>query len=206
MVEKTNLETKHRVALIGASGAIGREVVDCLMKDNRFEEIILVCRRTLPEWIQVNSLPKLTIVSIDDFDSLNLNKDKFIGVDAFLCCLGARTKVGEANFIKVDYTYPLEFAKMAAELQVKHYGLLSGGLASPNSPFLLFKTKGRVEAAITEVFQNGLTIYRPALLTNRRNDERFVEKMCSYIPFIPKIESRDMGAAMVERAVQQLKN
>ena len=89
---------------------------------------------------------------MDDFDALSLHKDTFIGVDAFLCCLGARTKVGEADFIKVDYTYPLEFAKIAAELQAKHYGLLSGGLASPNSPFLLFKTKGRVEAAIAGVF------------------------------------------------------
>ncbi len=71
--------------------------------------------------------------------------------------------------------------------------------------FLIFRTKGRAEQAITTVFLNALTIYRPGLLDNRRNDERLGEKILSYIPFITKIESRDMGATMVERAVQQIK-
>ena len=87
------------------------------------------------------------------------------------------------------------------EVQAKHFGLLTGGLSDPKSSFLLFKTKGRVEAAISDIIKDGLTIYRPGLLTNRRNDERLGEKILSYIPFITKIESRDLGAAMVERAV-----
>lgn len=68
------------------------------------------------------------------------------------------------------------------------------------------KTKGRVERDITAFNQKGLTIYRPGFLANRRNDERLGEKIADCIPFITKIESRDMGAAMIEGAVNQINN
>jgi hypothetical protein len=35
------------------------------------------------------------------------------GVDAFLCCLGSRVGTGEANFRKIDYQYPLDFARLS---------------------------------------------------------------------------------------------
>ncbi len=128
------------------------------------------------------------------------------GVDAFLCCLGTRVKVGEEMFVKVDYTYPLEFAKLSTQLGAKHYGLLSSTGSDPNSWFLYMKTKGRAERDIIAANQKGLTIYRPGLLSNRRNDERIGEKIADCIPFITKIEARDMGAAMIEGAVNQIKN
>ncbi len=68
------------------------------------------------------------------------------------------------------------------------------------------KTKGRAERDIIAANQKGLTIYRPGLLSNRRNDERIGEKIADCIPFITKIEARDMGAAMIEGAVNQIKN
>ena len=70
MVELSDTVPKLRIALIGASGAIGREVAECVMQDNRVSEVILLCRRVLPEWQQQNFLPKLTILLMADFDSL----------------------------------------------------------------------------------------------------------------------------------------
>jgi hypothetical protein len=46
-----------------------------------------------------------------------------------------------------------------------------------------------------------LTIYRPGLLLNRRGEYRFGEKCASWVPGISKIESADMGKAMIEKAV-----
>lgn len=43
-------------------------------------------------------------------------------------------------------------------------------------------------------------------MLNRRNDERIGEKIGAWVPFLAKIESRDLGAAMIEGAVQQIKN
>ena len=60
-------------------------------------------------------------------------------------------KVGEELFTKVDHIYPLEFAKLALELGVKHYGLLSSTGADANGFLLYTKTKGRAERDITAV-------------------------------------------------------
>ena len=68
------------------------------------------------------------------------------------------------------------------------------------------KTKGRVERDVAAFNPRGLTIYKPGLLSNRRNDERLGEKIADCLPFITKIEARDMGAAMIEGAVNQIKN
>ena len=110
-------------------------------------------------------------------------------------------KVGEALFIKVDYEYPLNFANLAKSLDVKHYGLLSSTGSDQRSMFLYMRTKGRVEAACKEVGLQQLTIYRPGLLMHRRNDKRIGETILSCVPGVTKIESADMGKAMIEHAV-----
>ena len=95
----------------------------------------------------------------------------------------------------------MNFANLAKELGVKHYGLLTSTGGNVNSMFLYMRTKGRVEVACKEIGLRQLTIYRPGLLLNRRNDNRIGEKIGSWVPFITKIESADMGKAMVEHAV-----
>ena len=78
------------------------------------------------------------------------NFDTFTGVvkilegsNAFLCCLGTRVKVGEELFTKVDLTYPTNFAKLAKELNVPYYGLMSSMGANLDSMLLYMRTKGR---------------------------------------------------------------
>ncbi len=84
----------------------------------------------------------------------------------------------------------------------KHFGFLSGGLSSPTSWFLLFRTKGQAEQTISEIFTRGLTIYRPGLITERRNDERTLEKVLSKIPLMVKITASDLALAMVNNSVK----
>lgn len=142
---------------------------------------------------------------MENFDSFEGIVEQLKGVDAFLCCLGTRVKVGDALFTKIDHTYPHEFAKLATQLNVKHYGLLSSTGADANSILLYTRTKGAAERDITQArADRGLIIYRPGLLLNRRNDERLGEKIGAYIPFLAKIEAKDMGQAMIEGAVRQI--
>ena len=68
MVE-SNSEQKYRLALIGSTGAIGREICDNIKKDTRFNEVILLCRKPLEEWKAEEFTPKLTILCMENFDS-----------------------------------------------------------------------------------------------------------------------------------------
>jgi len=138
----------------------------------------------------------------ENFDSFEDTKEVLKGVDAFLCCLGSRVGTGEANFRKVDFEYPLAFARLAKELGIRHYGLLTSTGADSSSMLLYMRTKGQVEEAVVAVALPSLIVYRPGFLKNRRNDERFGEKVLGWISFmITGIESRDMGAAMIEHTI-----
>ena len=128
-------------------------------------------------------------------------RTKLQGYHGFLCTLGSRTKYGKQEFVKVDYTYPLEFAKVAVDLQIPYFGLLSSVGASASSWFLYMKTKGEIENAITALKLPYLCIFRPGLLRNRDNDARFGEKIAHYIPFLGGIESVMMGAAMLKHVI-----
>jgi hypothetical protein len=67
-------------------------------------------RKRLEEWKEEEFKCKLVVIERENFDNLEELKDHFSGYDALLCTLGTRVKTGEANFIKVDYQYPLNFA------------------------------------------------------------------------------------------------
>ena len=62
---------KLRIAVIGASGAIGREIADYARQSQDIGELILVVRRTLEEWKQEDFVPKLTFVIKDSFDTFD---------------------------------------------------------------------------------------------------------------------------------------
>lgn len=63
------------------------------------------------------------------------------------------------------------------------------------------RTKGEVERDIKKLGYNHLSISKPGLLLNRDNDSRIGEKIGSVIPFITKIESSDVGLAMLDHAI-----
>ena len=60
------------------------------------------------------------------------------------------------------------------------------------------KTKGRVEEAIAKLNYPIFAIHRPGLLLNRDNDKRIMEKIFSYVPGAPKIESSQLGKCIIE--------
>ena len=111
MVESTTVK-QVKIALIGATGAIGKEIVRHAQKDPRISELCLFVRHRLDEWKDEDFKCKLKVVQMDTFDDMSNIKDSIQGYDAMLCTLGTRVKVGKELFKKVDYEYPIEFAKV----------------------------------------------------------------------------------------------
>ena len=62
---------KLRIAVIGASGAIGREIAHFAKTNPQIGELVLVVRRTLEEWNQDDFQCKLTFLIKPDFDSFD---------------------------------------------------------------------------------------------------------------------------------------
>ena len=124
---------------------------------------------------------------MDSFDSLESVRDALMGVNAFVCTLGSRVKYGETLFRQVDFQCPLNFAMLAKEIGVPHYGLLISQGSKASSWFLYMRVKGEVENVIKALDLPSLSIYQPGMIANRDGDSRCAEKIAGWIPFLSKI-------------------
>ena len=83
-------DKKLRIAIIGASGAVGREIINRAKQEEKIGELILIVRRTLDEWQQAEFTPKLTFIMKESFETFDDIAEQLQGVDAFICTLGTR--------------------------------------------------------------------------------------------------------------------
>eukprot|EP00826_Nyctotherus_ovalis_P032095 TRINITY_DN2591_c0_g1_i1.p1 TRINITY_DN2591_c0_g1~~TRINITY_DN2591_c0_g1_i1.p1 ORF type:complete len:226 (+),score=67.69 TRINITY_DN2591_c0_g1_i1:54-731(+) len=198
------MEKKLAGAIVGASGACGRELVLELNKSPYYNKIIVFTRRILPEWepLLKESPSKLVVHKVDTFDNLKTwDKELIKGVDTCFCCLGGRTKNGAAEFYKTDYTYYVDFGEYANAATVPHYSFISSKGASSKSWFSYMKVKGQAEEAIQKIGFPLVSVFRPGLLRNRRNDSRWGEAVAGIIPFIDKIDVKTLAEKMVMESV-----
>lgn len=156
-----------KAIVLGATGATGRELLDNLLKDNRFSQVTIFVRRDLG----INN-PKLTQYIID-FDNENEWKHLVQG-DVLFSCLGTTLKAAgskEAQW-KIDYDYQFSFAKIAKENGVEQYILISSMGADAKSSIFYYKMKGELEEAAKVLSFKRLVIVRPPILERKNSDRK----------------------------------
>ena len=117
---------------------------------------------------------------IVDFDNLEASKEAFQGADLAFSCLGTtRAKAGKDGFIKVDYDYVVNSAKLIKEGGCEDFHLLTSKGSDPNAFFLYPQIKGKAEEAVKEIGFARTAIYRPGLLMCDRQESRTSEKRSS---------------------------
>lgn len=94
--------------LVGASGLVGGELLNYLLKASEYTKIISLVRK--PQGIKHPKLEE----NVVDFEHLDRYKDCF-NVDDVFCCLGTTIKTAKSKeaFKKVDVDYPLKIAELA---------------------------------------------------------------------------------------------
>ena len=160
-----------RAVLAGASGLIGSALLDILLQQPEYNEVILLVRTELPV-----ANKKLTQLKID-FDQLN-NYASFITGHTIFSCLGSTRKKTPnlTDYRKIDHDYPLKLAELAKKNGVTQFHLVSSMGANKKSANFYTKMKGETEEDIKKTGLPCLHIYRPALLTGDRKEKRFGEK------------------------------
>ncbi|MBA3849493.1 MAG: hypothetical protein C0502_05785 [Opitutus sp.] len=162
-----------RTALIaGASGLVGRYLLDLLTGAPEYERVVAVARRPL----EVEH-PKLVEV-VTAFDALDKLPRPLHGDDAF-CCLGTTIrKAGSREaFRAVDQGAVLAFAWAAQRGGAKRFFLVSSLGADPESRFFYTRLKGETEQALQVMGFETLAIFRPSLLLGPRAEYRFGERL-----------------------------
>ena len=160
-----------KAIVLGATGAVGLDLVEMLLKDNAFSGVEVFVRRAMP---MENG--KLT-THIVDFKQLKDWQDMIKG-DVVFSCMGTTLKAAGSRErqYEIDYTYQLEFAQAAHSNGVPIYILVSSAMANANSKLFYTRMKGELEEAIQQLHFQKEVIMRPPLLI-RKNTTKTDEKV-----------------------------
>jgi len=161
----------NKAVVAGASGLIGSYLLDILLAEPQYDEVLALVRKELP--IQHKKLVQLVI----DFDKLDDHAAAVTG-HAVFCCLGStRKKTPDlAEYRKIDHDYPLILARLAKQNSMKHYHLVSAIGANAMSSNFYTKIKGEIEEAIKHTGIECIHIYEPSVLTGDRKESRPMER------------------------------
>lgn len=160
-----------KALIIGATGATGKDLVQVLLQDPFYSEVVLFVRRSSG----VTHLKLKEIIT--DFDKLEGVAEFIIG-DVLFSCLGTTLKSAGSKQRQwhIDYEIPLQFAEISRRNGVSQMVLLSAYGASAASSVFYSQLKGKLEEAIARLGFTNYIIFRPGLL-ERKDTDRAGEKI-----------------------------
>jgi uncharacterized protein YbjT (DUF2867 family) len=150
------------IALVaGASGLVGRQLLEQLLADPQTAQVHAVLRRAL-----ASQPPRLRQVLVAGFDKL----PALPPADEAYCALGTTIKQAgsQAAFRAVDHNAVLAFARAAQAAGVRRLGVVSALGADARSSVFYNRVKGETEAALAALGFERLVIARPSLLMGDR--------------------------------------
>jgi uncharacterized protein YbjT (DUF2867 family) len=171
-----------KALIIGATGATGKDLINTLLQDTNYTEVVIFVRRPVGV-----ADPKLSEV-LTDFDQLD-NVSEQINGDVLFSCLGTTLKAAGSKDKQrhIDYEIPLKFAEIARRYGVSKMVLLSAYGASATSNVFYSKLKGELEEGISRLAFSQYIIFRPGLLL-RKDSDRWVERiMAGLLKFLNRL-------------------
>lgn len=163
---------KRSALVAGATGLVGRCLLERLLNDPAYTEVRVVARRE-PDLRH----PQLRLLS-SDFSDLAALGEALSAQDVF-CCLGTTLKTAgsRAAFEDVDYRMVVDLARASLAAGAQQFLVISAVGASTLSPSFYSRVKGRMEAAVSALSFDAVHILRPSLLLGTRHEKRRGEEL-----------------------------
>lgn len=193
-----------RTALLaGATGLVGRELLQGLLADARVASVHVLVRRPLEL-----RHPKLTthVVDFAALPALPLIDEAYLALGTTIAVAGS-----QPAFRAVDFDANLAVACAAQVAGARRLGLVSAMGANARSKIFYNRVKGELEEALAGLGYEGLVIARPSLLAGDREalgqpvrrGERIGTRVSKWLkPLIPA-NYRAIRAADVAQALLQ---
>ncbi len=166
-------QTMSKSAIIlGATGLTGGLLLKALIKDDRYEQIILFSRNSCG--VKHSKI----IEHIIDLFQLELYKDQFKS-DVVFCCVGTtKSKTSDKEiYINIDYGIPVAAAKLCKDNGIENFVVISAMGAKKKSKIFYNRVKGKMEAAVLELRIKNTYILQPALISGEREERRIGEQL-----------------------------
>lgn len=166
VVTSQNKDNKDRSALlVGATGLVGGELLKLLLADSRYTRVHTVGRRS-----PTVTHAKLTALVVDMANPLQLSALPIM--DDVYCALGTTIKVAgsQAAFKAIDLDAVVAVAKAARQMNnAARLGVVSAMGADTKSSVFYNRIKGEMEAAVSLLGFDSVSIARPSILAGDRD-------------------------------------
>lgn len=186
-----------KVLLLGSTGLIGSHMLDLMLHDLRFSQIIC----------PVRNQPHSTTNKIKycSFQDVPLHEN----INAMLCALGTtKRKAGSIQSQEsIDRDLVIHWAKESRKNGIQRVGIVSSIGANDRSNIPYLRMKGEMERGVASLGFPYITFAQPSLLLGRRKEHRpledFSQKMTHpFLRFLPKtirpIEAQKVAQALVD--------
>lgn len=159
-----------RAIIIGATGAVGRDLLEQLLADKQYERVDAFVRSA--KGLVQSAKLRMHVI---DFEKPETWRQDVQG-DVLFSCLGTTLKQagGKKPQWRVDHDYQLEFARIAVENGVGEYALVSSVGANARSMNFYMRMKGTLEDEVKALPFRHVTIVQPPSLV-RKNSDRWAE-------------------------------
>lgn len=171
--------------VLGASGLVGKALVEQLCRDRRYQTVTCLVRKPLvKDFFILNSTDAVKVQPIVvNFEDLE-DYQGYFGAGHIYVCLGTTIKKAgnKSAFRKVDFEYVHIAAQLArAQRAISFVWISSVGANAKSSNFYL-RVKGELENAIISMsgLDNACAV-RPSLLLGERGEVRTAEKVASIL-------------------------
>ena len=164
---------ENTAVIIGATGAVGREIVNEILSGEYYDRIYILGRSSISKLPDDSRLEKIII----DFENINFDTNILEDADVF-SSLGTTIKIAgsKENQRKIDVDYTVNFAKLC-EGKVRSFNVVSAIGANSKSKNFYNSLKGELEDKLKEMNLGILRIFQPSLLISRRDANRFLEEI-----------------------------
>ena len=172
--EGSSLQQSLSVVMLGATGAVGSECARILASLPSTDRLTTLGRRPLAaiagDCVQQHSID---VFAPDSYRSFLPDH----GVAICTLGVGQPSKVSREDFVKIDKTSVLDFARGCKEAGVRHFELLGSIGASSGSPSFYLRTKGELEDGLRTLEFERLSLFRPSMILTPTNRYGFSQAM-----------------------------
>lgn len=164
----------RRIVMLGATGAVGGEVVQTLLTQSSLSSLTLLGRRK----VEGISDSRVNQYKMNIFDT-STYQDHLVNHQSAICTLGVGqpSKVSKEDFVKIDKVAVYDFAIACKQAGVEHFQLLSSVGINSKSPSFFLRTKGELMDELIKMRFKRLSIFQPSMILTPTNRYGFSQAL-----------------------------